>query len=839
VPTGVEKGTAVEGNPMRRSRRAAVVVCLGLVPLLTAAPGPGTAPAQARPTAQRSLLHPAGGVPRATITRTRHGIPHIVARDYESLGFGEGYATAETSICNLADTLLTARGQRSRYLGPRKRYDDQVTLNATNLQTDTLFTDIHNRHVVERLLADPKRGPGKQTRALVRGFAAGANTYLRHVGGARGVADPACHGKSWVKPNARPIDIWYAIYAANLLASTGVFVPQITDAAPPAATDPTDGLPGAPSAPAFAKPPTRLPSKKALLSRLGKDPEAPFGSNATAVGSDVTTTGRGMVLGNPHFPWRGRYRFTQFQLTIPGHYDVAGAGLIGSPVVNIGWNHDVAWSHTVSTAYRFTPYEYKLVPGSGTTYLTENGPTELDRRTVKVVVKGKGGRHTVTRHLYRTHEGYVLDAPDVLMPWSHTSFFAIRDANAEQLRTLDTFHDMAKAHDVRSLLRAQDRGAGMPWVNTMAADREGNVLYADHSVVPNVPDDLVQQCLTPTGVALEAAAGLPALDGTRARSSCAWRTDPDAERPGIFGPKNLPTEVRKDWVMNANDSYWLPNPKQPLEGYNSIIGCERCVRSLRTRMVDHYVLDRLAGIDGLAKHHKVSQRTLMATEHENRVYGAELARQNGALDTVCQAANGGPACDVLAKWDGRSDIDSVGTHIFQEFWKRAQDVPGLWLTPFDANDPVNTPRDLNAANPAVIKAMRDALDYLQAKHVPYDAPWGSLQVAGDDGAPAIPIGGGEGFAGNANAVSSRNPAANLGYLYPVSYGSSHIQAVAFLDHGRLRAETILTYSQSMDPTRPTSSDQTRLFSQERWVHFPWTRAQIRRDAVRTYTVSPR
>ena len=64
----------------------------------------------------------------------------------------------------------------------------------------------------------------------------------------------------------------------------------------------------------------------------------------------------------------------------------------------------------------------------------------------------------------------------------------------------------AKAHDVSSLLAAQDCGAGMPWVNTIAADRSGHVLYADHSVVPNVPDDLVQQCLTPTGILLKAQA---------------------------------------------------------------------------------------------------------------------------------------------------------------------------------------------------------------------------------------------------------------------------------------------------------------------------------------------
>jgi acyl-homoserine-lactone acylase len=832
---------------MRRSRRlvaalSTITLVPGLVALQAVAQPSAGAPVVARAT---SLLHPTGGVPRARIIVTKHGIPHIVAKDYQSLGYGEGYVTAQSSICTLADTVMTARGHRSRYLGAAARYNDHVTLDATNLQADTLFTDIRNRKVVQRLLADPKAGPGQETRALVRGYAAGVNRYLRSVGGAKGVTDPTCRNKPWVRANVTPFDVWSAIYTANLLASEGVFVPQIADAAPPAATRPTDGLPQAPvptpSLPlGFAKPPADLPSAKTLKAALGKDASAPFGSNATAVGSDATSTRQGMVLGNPHFPWRGRYRFTQFQLTIPGRYNVAGAGLIGSPVVNIGWNNNVAWSHTVSTAYRFTPYEYKLVPGSGTTYLTENGPTQLEKRAVAVAVKQPDGSvRTVTKTVYRTHEGYVLDAPDALMPWSQTSVFAMRDANAEQLRTLDTFHNMAKARDVTSLLAAQDRGAGMPWVNTIAADRKGRVLYADHSVVPNVPDDLVEKCSTPTGIALEKVAGLPVLDGTRAQSDCAWRNDADAERPGIFGPSHLPREIRRDWVVNANDSYWLPNPKQPLEGYAGIIGCEKCERTLRTRMVYRYVLDRLAGTDGLARNRKVSQRTLMATEHANRVYGGEVARAGGDLDAVCQAAQGGRSCDVLHAWDGHSDTGSRGTQIFQEFWKRAQDVQGLWQVPFDPADPVNTPRDLNAANPLVVQAMKDALAYLASKGIAPDARWGSLQVAGDDGAPAIPIGGGEGFAGNANAVSSRNPAANLKRLYPVSYGSSHIQAIAFRPHGRLTARTILTYGESMDRTRKTSRDQTRLFSRERWVSFPWTARQVRRDAVRSYVVRGR
>jgi acyl-homoserine-lactone acylase len=817
---------------LRLTRRAtAVLATLALLPAFTAVQAVSAPEGTA---AAASLLRPADGTYRATIKRTKHGIPHIVAKDYGSLGFGHGFATAETSICSLADTLLTARGERSRHLGPNRRYSDQVTLFATNRQTDALFTDIRNRKVVERLLRDPRRGPSAEARAVVRGYVAGINDYLRSVGGSKGIEDPSCRGARWIRATATPLDLWYGVYAANMLASTGVFVPQIVEAAPP-----SPDSPNLPLKAGFAEVPDQVPSRKALLKGLGKDPDTPFGSNATAVGSATTTTGRGMVLGNPHFPWRGRYRFAQAHLTIPGEYDVAGASLIGSPVVNIGFNRNVAWSHTVSTAFRFTPYEYPTVPGTGTTYVTADGPKELERRVVRFKARTKDGSlTTVTEDLYRTEEGYVLHAPEVLMSWTPVSVFALRDANAEHLRTIDTFHNMGKARNVRQLLAAQDRGAGMPWVNTVAADRAGNVLYADHSVVPNVPDDMAAQCMTPIGRVLSEVAGLPGLDGSRAGGDCKWRTDPDSARPGIFGPKNLPHTFRKDWVANANDSYWLPNPKQRLEGFARIIGCESCERTLRTRVVYRYVMDRLAGTDRLARNRKVSHRTLKLFEHENRVFGAEVAREGGDLDTVCQAAGGGKACDVLAAWDGRSDIDSVGTHIFQEFWKRAQDVPGLWQVPFDPADPIGTPRDLNEANPLVVQAMRDAVAFLEGKGVAHDARWGSLHVAGDDGAPPIPVGGGEGYAGNANAMASRDPGANKNRLYPVSYGSSHIQAVAFTDAG-VAAHTILTYGQSLNRKSRHSHDQTRLFSREKWVDFAFTPKQIRRDLVRSYRVSGR
>ena len=799
---------------MLRSRVTALLA-LALMSPIAAVPGQAAVAPGADTADRRDHAY------RATIRRTTHGIPHVTADSFADLGFGSGYATAQTSACTLIDTVITARAERSRWFGPRRSYNDQVTLQASNLQVDAFVTDLRNRRVVEKLLADRDNGPSRQARAMVRGYVEGANAWLRKVG-PEGVTDPACSGRRYLAQRATALDVWYGVYLANLLASSGVFVKEIVDAAPPSPDDP--GLP-VPSASQV--------DREQLLRGLGRDPEAPFGSNATAVGGRRTTTGKGMVLGNPHFPWRGRYRFTQQHLTIPGRYDVAGASLIGSPVVNIGWNRDVAWSHTVSTAYRFTPYEYKLAsPATPTTYLTDSGPRELERREVRVTVRTKDGLQQVEEDLYRTPQGYVLDAPDVLMPWTPVSVWAIRDANAEHLRTIDTFLDMGRATDVRDLIRRQDRQGGMPWVNTTAADRRGDVVYADHSVVPNVPNDLAQQCMTPAGRALFQLAGLPGLDGTFADSTCQWRTDDDSVRPGVFGPTNLPETFRRDWVGNANDSYWTPNATQRLEGFARIIGCEQCVRTMRTRMVYRYVTHRLARERG----DRVSPRLLRGWEHRNRLMAAEVMRRDGDLDSLCDSTGEAEACAVLAAWDGRSDKDSVGTHIFEEFVARLP-AEGVWLIPFSPTDPMHTPRDLNVANPQVRDAMQGAIDAIREAGIPFDARWGSLQVAGDRGAPPIPLGGGTGDSvGNANALASRWPEDNTDRYRPVTYGSSHIQAVSFLRHGRVGARTILTYGQSEDPTSRWSSDQTRLFSREKWVRFAWTDGQIRRDLARKYVV---
>jgi acyl-homoserine-lactone acylase len=87
-----------------------------------------------------------------------------------------------------------------------------------------------------------------------------------------------------------------------------VFVPEIVDADPPTLEDD----PGLPRRRTALRPGARPSCPTAEAARGGAGRRGhPFGSNGTALGGDATATGRGMVLGNPHFPWQGRYRFTQ------------------------------------------------------------------------------------------------------------------------------------------------------------------------------------------------------------------------------------------------------------------------------------------------------------------------------------------------------------------------------------------------------------------------------------------------------------------------------------------------------------------------------------------------
>src|SRR3954447_9904311 len=616
-------------------------------------PALATSPTDATPHAQHRY--------DVTITRTDYGIPHIVARDFGSLGYGYGYAFAQDNLCTMAADYVTVEGQRSRWFGPDKSYTMQGnSVTVSKLDSDIFWTEVRQSHIIDGLLAKPQPfGPKPAVKHAVRGYVAGYNRWLNDVGGPDGVKDPACHGQAWVHP-ITVRDAYLRFYQLVLLAGQDVVMPGIAEAEPPGPDNP---------APATALDPRKAAT---LIAAGWHRAMGGLGSNAVAVGRAGTRNGHGLLLGNPHFPWVDTERFYQAHLTIPGVVDVTGVSLFGVPIILIGHNKTMAWSHTVSTAFRFTPYELKLVPGDPTSYVFDGTPTPMQQRKVTVTVRGGDGKlSTVDHTLWWTRYGPVFDnLVGVPLPWTTSTAYAIKDANVDNFRVFNHFFKTDQARSARAELKVLKTYEGIPWVNTIVADKGGHALYADIGAIPNVPDDMAQQCNTELGQATFAYLGLPVLDGSR--TSCDWATDKDAVEPGLFGPSHLPHLYRWDYVTNSNDSFWLSNPKHPLEGFARIIGDERTPRSLRTRI-------------GLIMTAANAKRGFTRQAMQNEVFGdAQYAGMmtRGDLVAMCEQYAGttgyvpsssapvalGNACAVLKRWDLHENVASRGAILFRRFW---------------------------------------------------------------------------------------------------------------------------------------------------------------------------
>ncbi|MFG2640522.1 penicillin acylase family protein [Streptomyces sp. NPDC048370] len=791
---------------------------------------------------------PAAVVPgpdKPTIRYTEYGIPHIIASDWEGLGTGYGYAAAKDNICTLADTYLMVNAQRSRYLGPDGRASPGQNQNSTsNLNSDLYFQRIKDDRVVERLLGRPAPdGPEPEVEEAIRGYVQGYNRYLAETG-VDAISDPACRGAAWVRPITE-LDVYRHAHAEIIMGSADPLLDGLVNAAPPGASAavPTGASPAArpgPSAP--GAPPASSPAKTAAKIRdaLAVSRQQSMGSNALAVGSQGVSGGTSMLLANPHFPWQGKNRMWQSQLTIPGKVNVSGASLLGLPAVNIGHNDDVAWSHTVATVAPFGLFDVQVDPLNPTKYLVDGAWEQMTSQQVAVDVRNADGSlGKVTRTLWSTRYGPITTSMQgVPLPWV-VSAHAVRDVNMENLRALNTWFRLDQAKDVDDVVNTLETTQGVPFFNTVASDRKGKALYADIQATPNITDEHARSCLTATGqllfnqsLRLPNVPPISILDGKR--SACDWPDDPNAVAPGLLDPHKQPRLIRSDFVGNANDSAWLANPEQPLS-FPRVMGDMAAPRSLRTQELILTAQNRINGTDGLPGR-GFTPETMGKLLFADNSRAADLALN--ATVSMCQSVpfglilvdgnlvNVSEACPILAAWKSHDyTADSRGSWLFANYWSFLLGQQGIeklpWRVPFDPKDPVHTPNSLDSGSSAVRDAFGRAVLALRKAGIPLNAPLSDIQKV-TRGAEQIPIHGSIGQLGVLNVITPGQVDGKL----DVVFGSSFIQTVRFTAEGPPEAYSVMAYSQSADPTSPHYADQTRLFSAGRWVTERFTEEQI-------------
>jgi acyl-homoserine-lactone acylase len=727
----------------------------------------------------------------ADIRRTSFGVPHIRADNERGLGYGIGYAYAQDNLCLLANEITTVNGERSRYFGP-----DQFTVEEReNLVSDLFFNWLNTPQAVEGFW----QAQTPAVRDLIEGYASGYNRSLTERR-AQGLPQQ-CQG-DWVREITAQ-DLVKLTRRLLVEGGVGQFAEALAGATPPKAVAHVAGDP------------LSFQVANSRMQRFALD----RGSNAVAVGSERSFNGRGMLLANPHFPWVGGMRFYQMHLTIPGKLDVMGAALPGLPMINIGFNQHLAWTHTVDSSKHFTLYRLQLDPKDSTRYLLDGKSLPMKKQTLTVNVKQPDGQTRPVSHVvYSSQFGPIVQWPGKL-DWDNQFAYSLRDANLDNDRVLQQWYAMNRAVSLKDFQASVHKIQGIPWVNTLATDDQGQTLYMNLSVVPNVSADKLARCSDP-----RAGLQMIVLDGSN--SECAWDIDPTAAQKGIFAADKLPQLLRKDFVQHSNDSAWMANPAQPLTGFSPLISQDGQPLGLRSR----FALDRL---NTLNKAGLIAATDLQHMVMDDQVYQAAQVMPD--LLQFCAAALGTdapaltPLCASLKAWDRSANLDSgLGFVHFQNVMASLEETPDLWRVAFDPKDPQHTPRGLAVDRADVAKAVREAMlasvAQINKMGLTADSRWGDIQVV-SSGGQQTPIHGGPGTLGVYNAIQSV-PRTD-GKLEVVS-GTSYLQVVTFDDKGP-QAQGLLAFSLSSDPASRYSRDQTVAFSRKQLSVLPFTEQQITSD----------
>ena len=760
----------------------------------------------------------------ATIRTTAYGVPHVLADNFKGAGYGYGYAFAQQNVCLYAEELVTLRGERAQYFGATGGYLGQLGTISGNVDSDFFYKLLLTKAQADRLRANSSQA----AQDIVVGFAAGYNRYLADTGVANLPAE--CRNAEWVKPMSED-EAFLRLTQAAMAGSSMAFINSIGNAGPPGPVAvgalKTGKRLKLPSAAELAASPT-----VAAMQNLR---DHTIGSNGYGLGRDVTQSGKGIVMGNPHFPWWGALRLHQVHITVPNEkYDVMGATLLGVPLPLIGFNSSLGWTHTFSTDNRFTLRYLALDPANPTRYIKDGVSKPMTAVPLSISAKGADGRLiTLNRTLYTTEFGPMIK--DSSFAWSASSAFAIQDANYSNYKLIDQIILNGKATSVDGLLQAAGTHTAMPWVNTMAADKNGDALYFNFSVAAKVANAQLDACVpgAESGAPfkdLMASTGLVVMTGTTA--ACDWS--------GSIGASDRPYVKRSDYIVNANDSHWWSTARAFLSGYPRIIAtgpdAEGSPQGERTRTGHAIVRDRLAGADGLTGN-RFTVANLQQIYQKSRFFKAEKwlpGFVEACLASTSASAAAKDACTVLKAWDKAHAPLSSGAPLFYELYAALGELksPSFWSVPFQPSDPLETPRGHAGTAEALAK-----LETLVAS-TQFDSPAkrrarpADVQVLSrPEGPLSIPGGrytfnnwrGQKTQVAPGSFIYTGDPKTNAG-----AYGNSYMQFVTWDDTGPV-AEGILTYSQSSNPAHANFSDQTRKYAAGEWVKLPYTEAQIKAD----------
>jgi len=518
------------------------------------------------------------------------------------------------------------------------------------------------------------------------------------------------------------------------------------------------------------------------------------GSNAWAFAPTRTTSGRAILMRNPHLAWTAGYY--EAHVEVPGVLDFYGDLRIGGPFGVIGgFNHDLGWATTNNDPLLGQIYSLDVDPSKPDHYWLDGASQPLEHDIFTIKYKNGADMASETRDRWRTSLGPVIKRDD-------KKIYVLRFALDGEFRAGEQFLRMMRAHTLAEWKDAMRMRARLNSSFTYA-DRAGNIYYLWNAAIPALPH--------PSG---GDSVAIPVRN-----TKDAWTTYVSLDSlPQMLNPLG-------GYVHNENDAPYYTNMRTPLDPakYPSYFAAPKL--GLRSQL----------SIDLIDHDNRLSLEDVVRLKHSYRMLLADRVRDDlvRAVRATNPTGDVAKAIDLVAAWDKTVAPDSRGAWLFELWWRRytlrVQGAPAFepFAEPWTKDKPITTPRGLSDPRRAA-NAFAVAVEFAKKQYGSYDVAWGDVHRV-RRGNVDVPVGGCSSDIGCFRVLTYR--ADSDGKLEAMG-SDGWILAVEFGDEPR--AYSVLAYGESPKPSSPFFADQAAMFARGQLKPVAWNDRDIDAQTIKRY-----
>ena len=518
----------------------------------------------------------------------------------------------------------------------------------------------------------------------------------------------------------------------------------------------------------------------------------PPGSNMWALGRGKTASNRGILLANPHLLWTGAHTFHEVHIRVPGKRDIYGVTAVGSPIITIGFNPVLGWTHTVNQVDVSDVYRLVLDKKAPNHYVYEGLSLPLRSERITLRVKTSSGVRAEERTLLWSHHGPILRMEEGVA-------YAVRITSLDGAPYLTQWYEMSKARnysEFRQALKIQ----GLPILNIGYADRDGNVMFLS-------------------------AGRVPIRKGTFDWSAPVAGDTSDTEWLGVHPISDLPQvdNPAGGYIQNCNEPPWFVTSRQPVRQ-------ELMPAYIASGQINPRAQISLRMLEGNGR---LTLSDVIRAKFNYVLPVAERLRDDlvKALDQSGRA-DLTEAAELLRRWDCRADAESRGSVLFAHWWEDySRTAKPIYREAWSPEKALVSPAGLGDPEQALRSAVA-AIEYLRARKWNLDVRWGDVHRM-RRGNIDLPIGGAPLALGCFRSLIFL-PEPD-GRFSPV-FGDSFTLAVEFTDSPTARA--VLAYSQSSDPASRHYADQSEVFAGGDLRPVWFSEKDIEANLERSYSAPP-